>query len=159
MGAQRIEQRDLMACRGQHREQVLPVMTGCLHGDEDLTGGTQQREHFLVTRSVFGKRGCFHFHCTIGINDGYDMRLRCDVDSGEAHTTSWRRRKSGASEPVLQSTLVHARTRQRRPRDTVRTLSTGRGRQSHARGQCLSAADAATLSRIPSMSILRGVTR
>ena len=44
---------------------------------------------------------------------------------------------------------VFARTSQRRPRDSVRALNTGRGRQSQFRGQ-RPVFYAATLSRIPS---------
>jgi hypothetical protein len=54
----------------------------------------------------------------------------------------------GSSPPVLMLTLVHART-PAAPQDTVRVLSTGRGRQSHNQGPSLKP-PAATLSRIPS---------
>jgi hypothetical protein len=54
----------------------------------------------------------------------------------------------GASDPVLGLTLVHART-PAAPQDTVRVVSTGRGRHSHSRGLRLTRGSA-TLPRIPS---------
>jgi hypothetical protein len=74
------------------------------------------------------------------------------IDPHEAHSHPFRRGWSGASEPVPMLTLVHART-PGAPQDTVRVLSTGRGRQSLGRGHSLKGVTA-TLSRIPSRSPL-----
>jgi hypothetical protein len=76
------------------------------------------------------------------------VSLRRHIDPHEAHSHPFRRARSGASQPVLMLTLVHART-PTAPQDTVRVVSTGRGRQSHNRGPSLKP-NAATLSRIPS---------
>jgi hypothetical protein len=70
------------------------------------------------------------------------------IDAHAAHSQPFRRGRSGASQPGLRLTLVHART-PGAPQDTVRVLSTGRGRQSHNRGRTLKPY-AATPSRIPS---------
>src|SRR4029077_19421879 len=130
----------------QGGEQVLPVVPGGFHGDQHFTWGAEQRKDFLIAGCILRKGRGLALDFTVSIDDGDDVRFRRDIDPGISHTASRRRRKSGASEPVLLSTLVYARTRQRRPRDTVRTLSTGRGRQSHSRGLPLERA-AATLSR------------
>ena len=157
MGAQGIEQGDAMPGRDQDREQILPIVTGRLHGDQHLARGAEQGERLLIAQVVLGERSRFQGHRAVGRDDGQDVSFGCDVDAGKAHTASWRRRKSGASEPVLKSTLVHARTRCSRPRDTVRTPSTGRGRQSHFRGHCLQRRNGDPLP-VPSMPIL-GVIR
>ena len=146
-----------MAGDGQGGEQVFPVVPGRFHRDQYFARRAKQAKRLLIARGVFAKRRGLDLDVTVAVDDGKQVRFGCDVDSGKAHTASCRRRKSGASEPVLTSTLVHARTRRSRPRDTVRTLSTGRGRQSHCRGRSLKR-DAATLSRIPSTAIL-GVIR
>src|SRR5205814_10412912 len=109
----------------------------------------------VVTSSILGKgRGSEHNRAIIGEHSDH-VGLRGNVNTGEAHTTSWRRRKSGASEPVLLPTLVHARTRLRRPRDTVRASSTGRGRQSHSRSLGSKRRHGDPLP-VPSASILLG---
>jgi hypothetical protein len=158
MGAQRIEQRHREAACGQRGKQILPVMAGGFHGHQHFARRTEHGEQFLIARGVLGEGRRFDLHRAVRADHRDHVGLGGDVDSGESHKPSWRRRKSGASEPVRTSTLVHARTRRCRPRDTVRTSRTGRGRQSHARGRCLSAG-AATLSRIPSRSILTRVIR
>jgi len=79
-----------------------------------------------------------------------DVLLTRDVDPHEAHGAPLRRGQPGASEPVLTLRLVHART-PGAAQDTVRVLSTGRGRHSHCRGRGLKRS-AATLSRIPGVS-------
>ncbi len=158
MGAQGIEQGDAMSGRGQDREQVLPIVSGRLHGDQHLARRAEQRESLLKAQVIFAERGRFQLHHAVRRDHGQDVSFGCDVDAGEAHTTSWRRRKSGASEPVLESALVHARTGRCRPRDTVRTLSTGRGRQTHSRGLRLQRRHGDPLP-VPSMSILLGVSR
>ena len=152
-----IEQGDAMTRGSQSGEQVLPVMSGGFHRDQHFAWRTEQRQRAFIAGGVFTKRRGLECNGAVIGDDRKDVRFGRDIDSRKAHRTSWRRRKSGASEPVLKSTLVHARTRRSRPRDTVRTPSTGRGRQSHARGRRLSAW-AATLSRIPSLSILTRLT-
>ncbi|MEX5216822.1 MAG: hypothetical protein NW701_03255 [Nitrospira sp.] len=83
------------------------------------------------------------------IQEGDHMTFGSDVNAGEAHRTPFCGGKRGVSMPVRVFGLVHARTR-RVPRDTVRTIGTGRGRPTHIRGQRLAAAMTATLSRLPS---------
>ena len=155
MGAQRIDQGHGKTSRGQRGEEVLPVMTGGLHGDQHIAGRAEQIEQLAIALGILGKGAGLDENFTVLADHRDHVGLGGDVHSSKAHMPSCRRRKSGASEPVLRSLLVHAGTR---PRDTVRTLSTGRGRQSHCRGRSLERATA-ILSRIPSVSILLGVAR
>ena len=48
MGAQGIEQGDAMPGRGQDREQILPIVSGRLHGDQHLARRAEQRERLLI---------------------------------------------------------------------------------------------------------------
>jgi hypothetical protein len=128
---QRVQQCDGEAGRDQRGEQILPVMAGRLHGNQGVGGPAEHPEQLGVP---------------VGVCD--DMPLRRHIDAHEAHLHPFRRGQSGASVPMLMLTLVHART-PGAPQDTVRVLSTGRGRQSHNRGRSLKPS-AATLSRIPS---------
>ena len=148
--AQRIEQGDGEAARHQHGEEILPVMAGRLQGDERVGRRPEQAEEPVVPGGVFGELRRPDEDGVGLVDHRDDVCLAGDVDAHEAHGAPLRRGQPGASEPVLTLTLVHARTLGA-PRDTVRVLSTGRGRQSHCRGRRLKRATA-TLSRIPSIS-------
>ena len=149
LGAQRIHQRDREAAGGQGGEEVLPVMPGGFHHHERVGGLTDQLEQSGVALGVLGDRRRLEQRPAVLIHDGYRMSFRTDVHADDAHRAPFRRKAPGASEPVLMLGLVDARTH-RAPRDTVRALSTGRGRQSHSRGRSLVAVTT-TPSRIPSL--------
>src|SRR5262249_54183938 len=128
---------------------------GGLEGDEQVLGSSQQAQELLVARSVLAERGRLEQGGASIVDGGDHVRLRGNVDPHVLHVGPLRRRLPGASVPVPLLVLVHARTRPCRPRDTVRALGTGRGRQSHPRGPRLKGA-ATTLSRFPSGSIFAG---
>lgn len=146
--AEGVEQGDGEVLGHQGDEQVLPVMAGRLHGDQRAGGRPEQTQELLVPCGILGEGCRLEEHGVCLVDPGHDMPLGGHIDPHEAHSRPFRRGWSGASEPVLMLTLVHART-PAAPQDTVRVLSTGRGRQSHRRGLSLQHA-AATLSRIPS---------
>ena len=157
-GDERVEQRDLVPGGGQHGEQVLPVMAGGLHDDED--GRLAERlEQDVVAGAVLGDRHGLADRRALVVHAREHVALGCDVDAGE-HAPSVRGQRPGASEPVLMLTLVQARTQAGKawPQDTVRALSTGRGRQSHRRGQRLKRATA-TLSQQSMRNLSRGARR
>jgi hypothetical protein len=145
---QRVQQRDGEAGRDQRGEQILPVMTGRLHGHEGVGGRPEHPEQLGVPLGVFAEGRRLEEDSVGFVDHRDDMSLRRHVDAHEAHSQPFRRGRSGASQPGLMLALVHART-PAAPQDTVRVLSTGRGRQSHNRGPSLKPS-AATLSRIPS---------
>ena len=145
---QRVQQRHGEAGRDQRGEQILPVMAGRLHGDQGVGGCPEHSEQLGVPVGVFGERRCLEEDSVALIDHGNHVPLRRHIDAHKAHAQPFRRGRSGASLPVLMLTLVHART-PTAPQDTVRVVSTGRGRQSHNRGPSLKP-NAATLSRIPS---------
>jgi hypothetical protein len=87
-------------------------------------GAPSTPEKLVVPVGVFGE-GCRLDEDLIGLVDHRDdMPLHRHIDAYEAHSHPFRRGRSGASEPVLMLTLVHART-PAAPHDTVRVLSTG----------------------------------
>ncbi len=108
-----------------------------------------------VPRGVLGERRRFDGDRAVLGQHGKDMGCRGDVDADEMHGAPLPL-PPGASEPVPMPMLVHARMTApigavirplvAAPPDTVRAESTGRGRQSHSRGQTLGRT-AATLSR------------
>ncbi len=149
VGPQRVQQGDGKAADDQGGEEGLPVMARRFHGDQRLSGVAEPAEQGLVSGGVLGERRRFQHYRSCLVHHGDDVLLGRHIDPDEAQARPFRRDWSGASEPVLMPTLVHART-PAAPQDTVRVLSTGRRRQSQARGQRLSGATA-TLSRIPSL--------
>jgi hypothetical protein len=149
VGPQRVQQGDGEAAGHQGGKEVLPVMARRFHGHQRVSRGAEAVEQLLVPLGVLGEGRRLEAHGPGLVHSRHDVLLGRHVDPDEAHARPFRRAGSGASEPVLMPTLVHART-PAAPQDTVRVLSTGRGRQSQARGQRLSHATA-TLSRIPSL--------
>src|SRR5581483_4321501 len=107
------------------------IMARRFHGHQRVTGGAEAVEQLLVSLGVFGEGGRLEAHGPGLVHHRDDMLLGRHIDPDEAHARPFRRGTSGASEPVLMPTLVHART-PTAPQDTVRVLSTGRGRQSQA---------------------------
>ena len=157
-GDERVEQRDLVPGGGQYNEQVLPVVSGRFHDDQD--GRRAKRfEQGVVALAVLGDGHGLADRRAILVEAGERVAFGCDIDAGE-HTLSLHGQWPGASEPAIMLTLVQARTQAGKawPQDTVRALIAGRGRQSHERGQSHERA-AATLSQQPVRNLSRGASR
>lgn len=154
MRAQGVHDRDHKPRCDQRGADVLPVMTRRFEDHERVRGCAQDVQQGGVADRILGDRDRFQHDAACLINSGDGMPLGRDVYPHEAHCAPFRRGGAGASAPVPTLTLVHARTSQT-PRDTVRALSTGRGRHSQRRGRDLSVRTA-TLSRTPSIRLYSG---
>src|SRR3970282_1261425 len=147
----RVEQGDGEPLGGEHGEEVLPVVARGLHGDEQVLRAPEEGPQGLVARGILPEGGGVDEQRPVLVHEGGGGELARDADPGEAHRPPSRRGNPGASMPVPLLVLVHARTPQA-PRDTVRALNTGRGRDSSLRGLGLKHS-AATLSRCPPLTL------
>ena len=108
--AQWIDEHDAEALADEEGEEVLPVVTGGLHGDQDVFGGAQRLAQTLVTVGILGETQRAQQDLFVLVDDRSDVMFGSNVDSAVAHGSPGQRNSSGASEPMLSPTLVHART-------------------------------------------------
>jgi hypothetical protein len=126
-------------------------MAGGFHDNERRGRRAQQGQQLLIAVGVLLEtRGPLQ-NGALFIDTADHVVFRADVDPDEAHTRPFRRECREPSDPMSVPALVDARPSST-PRDTVRALDTGRGRQSQNRGLSLKQ-PTATLSRIPSGAI------
>ena len=151
----RIEQGNAMSGRGQHREQVLPIVSGGLHGDQDLTWGTKQRQCLLIAEVVFGERGCLS---TSTAPSALTMAKTCVSDAMSIPAKRIPPPGDGGSrEPRSRCSCPRLCMRGHGaagPGIPFGHWSTGRGRQSHSRGLRLQCRNGDPLP-VPSISIPR----
>ncbi len=158
-GDQRVEERHVMAGRGEHGEEVFPVMAGRLHDDED--GWRPERaEQGVVALAVLGDGDGLADRGACVVETGEDVALGRDIDPCEHDPSCCNRQRLEASAPAFMPILVEARTRAGKavPQDPVRAWNAGRGHQSHARGMTPKRA-AATLSQLPTRNLSQEARR
>ncbi|HEV2874762.1 MAG TPA: hypothetical protein VGW14_06400 [Thermoleophilaceae bacterium] len=153
-----VDQRHVMPGRDQRGEEVLPIVPGRLHDDERRRR-PERRDQRGVALLVLGDHDRPADRRTFRVEAREHVALRGDVDACE-HGPSVAGRRRGASEPPSMLALVQARTQAGKawPRDTVRALNAGRGRQSQRRGPSLEPL-AATLSQHSMRYLSQGAHR